>query len=178
MLKKLTKEEVQFIKDLSKEMKEQDTKGTAQPYGLVITQKVVRRVDNGIGDEVWCYWQDTEYSSNRFEEFLNDIAEYYGKDNKIYKAFKKAGSFKEIYKDFDLLELAEDIDADIYEVAFNNEVDLSRFNFFLTEKAANEYIEKDKHNLCSPNTYGVHLYKNEEMSNLIKIIHKIAENLE
>jgi len=173
----LTNEEIDFIKNLSKEIKEQDTRGTAQPYGLVITQRVVRRVEDGIGDEVWCYWCDTEYPSNKFKDFLEDLKESYGEDNEIYKKFKNAGSFEEIYKDYNLLELAEDIDADIYEVAFNNEVDLSRFNFFLTEKAANEYIEKDKHNLHFPDTYGVHLWKNEEMANLIKIIHKIADNV-
>ena len=174
----LTKEEIAFLKNLSKQIKEQDTRGTAQPYGLVITQRVVRRVDEGIGDEIWCYWQDTEYSSNRFQEFLNDMAEYYGKESTIFKKIQQAGSFEAIYKDFNLSKLMEDIDADIYEVAFNDEVDLSRFNFFLTEEAANKYIEQDKHNLFYPKTFGVHLYKNDEMCNLIQIIHKIAENSE
>jgi hypothetical protein len=49
-------------------------------------------------------------------------------------------------------------------------------NFFLTEKAAKEYIEKNKHNLNNPGTYGIHLYRNPEMQRLYKFILSIKKD--
>ena len=176
--KNLTQEDVNFIKELAYQLKNQDTRGTASPCGFVLTQRVVRRVENGFGDEVWCYWNDEEYHADEFNRFLEDIEDYYGENSEVYIKFKKAGNFKEIYNSFELQDLIEEIEMDIYEVAFNDEVDLSNFNFFLTEKAANEYIEKDKHNLFMPKTFCAYLKKNDEMAKIINLFKKMADELE
>jgi hypothetical protein len=173
--KHLTKEDIEFIRNLSHEMKTQDTRGTAQPYGLTILQEqYIRFCGEEEGDEIWCYWKCQEYRENQFEEFKQDALRYYEEDPDIYEAIQQLESFDDLYWD---AELAEKIEADVYWVGIDENVDINRFNFFLTEKAANEYIEKDRHNLRRPSTYGVHLYKNDEMKKLIEVIHKLAEEL-
>ena len=74
-------------------------------------------------------------------------------------------------------QLMDELDMKCFDCNIDHEVSLNRFNFFLTEKAAKEYIEKDRHNLRKVKTYGVYLYKNDEMLNVINILKKIGKEL-
>ena len=179
-LNQLTEEDIKFIKNLSHEIKTQDTRATAQPYGLTITQEKIVRKDEGCGSELACEWNGEMYAEYEWPQFLQDIEEYYDRDEYIGTLLEKVLSLIQDMKGFQELRdtnEAEYIEADVYEVDIEQVVDPMKFNFFLTEKAAYEYIENDKHNLRNPKTFGVYLKKNDEMLKLLEVIHKIADSL-
>jgi len=167
----LTPEDIKFIKELSHEIKTQDTRGTAQPYGLTVLQEFMYPTCGGYADELVCEWGDRLYREDEWDEFVEDIKEVYEDD--IVEEIESMDGF------LDLMDssLSDEIEASVSYVIIDRKPDPMRFNFFLTEKAAQEYIEKDKHNLHNPSLFGVYLHKNDEMKKLIEIIHKLAEAL-
>ena len=171
----LTREEKNFLKNIAHELKTQDTRGTAQPYGLTITEEKIKRVCDGCGEETWCYWNGEDYSAAQWEDFVEDVKEYCGDETDCpeLKAILKMNSFKDL-KDTNA---AYELEADVYDIVRERVVNLSSFNFFLTEKAAFKYIEDDHYNLSNPQTYGVYLKKNPEMEKVIELLIKIGEQI-
>lgn len=180
----LTPEDIEFIKNLSHEMKTQDNRSTAQPYALVIRNKTrqIRDFDNC--DNKGVYWNEGEYDT--FEEFIEAFREYYLEDADSHPAI-------------DLIEEEEIDDVDnlrCYEYPLNRLINepISTFgyedvmtadssngmyegNLFLTEKACRKHIEQNSHHFREPDTYGIHLTRNPEMEKLYQVIHKLAEVL-
>jgi len=175
-LNNLTPEDIAFIKNLSHEMRTQDTRGTAQPYGLTITQEEIVRKDKGCGSELACNWNDEFYSEDDWDRFLEDVKEHYEEwniENTSVQSVLNMSGFSELRDTFE----ADFLDADIFEIDRERVINPMQFNFFLTEKGANEYLKKDAHNLSKPQTFGVYLKRNDEMSKLIEVIHKIADGI-
>ena len=176
-LNNLTPEDIAFIKELSHEMRTQDTRGTAQPYGLTITQEEIVRKDKGCGSELACNWNDEFYLEDDWDRFLEDVKEYYegwNIENTSIQSVLNMLNFNELRDTFE----ADFLDADIFEIDRERVIDPMKFNFFLTEKGANEYLKQDRHNLSKPQTFGVYLKRNDEISKLIEIVHKIADSVE
>ena len=180
---KLSKEDIEFIKNLSHEMKTQDNRCTAQPYALVIRNKnrEVRDFDNCENKGV--YWNESEYDS--FEEFVESFKDYYLEDNETHEVIdylndniEDIGDLRRHeYEFYDLFGIQ--ISTFAYEDVMTSDSikGLYEGNFFLTENACKLYIERNRHNLNSPDTYGIHLYRNPEMEKLYEIIHKLADML-
>lgn len=179
----LSKEDIDFIKNLSREITTQDTRGTASPYGLIIGKKETQIADYDNCDNKAINWGESEYDS--FEEFIEAIEEYYLED---CEQSDIVDFIKENCTDIDDLKNYE------YEIAYQTKDSFHVYgynivdtfnpnlhcvgNFFLTDKSAKEYIENNKHNLGkSAFTYGIHLYRNPEMKKLIEIIVKLGEKL-
>jgi hypothetical protein len=176
MTPQLTKEDLKFIKNLSNEMNTQDTRATAQPYGLVIGQKNTVVTDWDCGDKYNIHRGESDYET--YEAFMESLTEDgYEVDSNIIKFLK------ENCEDISDLKYHEskisDIIGDSFSVMAVKEVeDFSPNNyggnFFLTEKSAFEYVKRNSHNLNKPFTYGIHLCRNPEMQRLVEIIHKLA----
>lgn len=174
---KLMKEDIEFVKDLAKELETQDTRGTAQPCVYVITQEVIHTVPEGYSDELMCYWQESEYFEEDWNQFKEDLINYYGEDeiNELSVShILEMNSFADLKDSVE----AEDIEAVVVYIERKQEPLLSRFNIFLTEKAAKEYIEKDRHNLKKPRIWVEYLWKNKEISQLAKVITLLAKELD
>ena len=171
----LTKEEIAFIKELSHEMKTQDNRGTAQPYCLMLQEEVERPVPDDMGSNVLIRWNDESYYNHSFKELKEEMLEYYENNSEILASVKKSDSFLNLIRNM-RFRLSS---PDFYTVDYNtdHEVVSNSANFFLTEKAYNEHIKANKHNLKNPRSYGIHLFRNWEMEELFKIIHKLAESL-
>lgn len=178
---KLTPKQIEFIKKLSKEMNTQDTRFTAQPYALVLREEVIRPIPNGYGDELIAYWQEEEYSE--WDEFIEALKEYYeyGADaasdytceNEVKSIVEQMSNFQELQNSSE----ADKIDCTVLNVKIEKEIKENNANFFFTEKAYNEYIKRNGHNLNKHDSYGIHLYRNREMEQLIEVIHTLARSL-
>lgn len=179
----LTKDEIDFIKNLSKEITTQDTRCTATPYGLVIGKKERQITDFDNCEHEAIHWNESDYDS--FEEFIEALEQYYLEDcdqNDIVDYIKdNCDDINDLRNyEYEITNIIQDS----FSVYGYNIVDTFNpnlhciGNFFLTDKSAKEYIQNNKHNLGeSAFTYGIHLYRNEEMRKLIEIIVKLGEKL-
>jgi len=178
---KLTQEDIDFIKNLSHEMKTQDNRGTAQPYGLIIGGKTTQIADFDNCDNKAVHWNESEYYS--FEDFIESLEDYYLEDAESHPVIDFIKSH-----DIDDLDNLRNYEYDINELisepinvyGYTVEDDFTSHtlgNFFLTDKSAKAYVEANKHNMRKPFTYGIHLYRNPEMERLYQIIHKMADSL-
>ena len=177
----LSQEQIDFIKNLSHEMKTQDNRGTAQPYGLIIGQKKKQITDYDDATHKAIHWIDCEYDS--YAEFIDALKGYYDEDGNSQSAISYIYDTCEDIDDIRREEysinalLNDRISVYGYEVVSDYSPGLCGGNFFMTDKSAKAYIESNRHNLNQPYTYGIHLYRNHEMKNLYEIIHKLAEVL-
>ena len=176
----MTQEDKDFIISLANEMQTQDTRGTAQPYGLVITNE---HIVSGMNSDLFFYLNranDMEYYEDDLMEMIADLEDWMEEDeykdmlsdigkyniNTFYRFNMFCGEY--IPSEWDKIGYIVQRTADSTNGCYEG-------NFFLTEKSANEYIERNKHNLNKPGTYGVHLYRNPEMERLYDIIFKLAK---
>lgn len=179
----MTQEDKDFIISLANEMQTQDTRCTAQPYGLVITNEhIVSGMDSDYSDLF--FYLDRDNDTTYYEEDLPemiadlegwmDLDEYKDMLSDIDKynvnTFYRFSMFCDEYipSEWDKIGYIVQRTADSTNGCYEG-------NFFLTEKSAKDYIERNKHNLNKPGTYGVHLYRNPEMERLYDIIFKLAK---
>lgn len=172
---KLTDTQKAFILNLSHEMKTQDTRCTAQPYGLILTEEVIEVRGQDYASSCAVYWNEREYFD--YGEFKNDVNEYYTDEEKP-EWVEKANNcirFSDLEHHIDY----EDTDntPSIFWYERTQVPKKMNSNFFLTEKGYEEYLSKDRHNLVKPESFGIHLRRNNEMVQVIEIIHTIADQL-
>lgn len=163
----LEKEDIEFIKNLSHEMKTQDTRCTAQPYGLIILEKKTRVLPQGFGDEHIAVYDSMEFT---FEELL----EFFEDDEESMSLLKEHDSLRSLQNSYE----AQKLNIDVYDISRELEANENNANFFLTEKAYYEHIKRNGHNLSEPQSYGIHLFRNAEMKRLVEVVHKLAEVLD
>jgi len=165
----LSNEDILFIKNLSNEMKTQDTRATAQPYGLILLQEKEELRPSGFGDGYVAVHDSESYYS--FKDLVKGLEDYYGMDN------VDLGGATSLYELQDTAEALQ-YNIDVYAFEKDHVPNKMSSNFFITEKAYHDYIDRDGHNLVKPQSFGIHLTRNSEMENLYKIIHKLADILE
>lgn len=175
----LNKEDQEFIKNLSHEMKTQDNRFTAQPYALVVRQEVQNLLPIEYSEGIFTLYDHGAAEEYReWDEWIDSIRpddEDNFRDDKYKENFKEAielGSFEEM-KDSELEDFFE---VSINAVKYNQEIKENSFNLFLTEKAYDEHLRVNRHNLVKPDSYGVHLFRNPEMEKLYNVIHKLADS--
>jgi len=169
----LQQTDIDFIKNLSHEMKTQDNRATAQPFGLILLTEQEYLLPDGYGDETMARWNDESYDN--FPDLMEDLIEYYGSDDENIQSIIASGysELRHLQSDYN----AGALDIEIFSIKKEHQPNKMQSNFFITEKAYNEYIRKDGHNLNKPQSYGIHLTRNKEMRQLYEIIHKLADIL-
>ncbi len=175
MNKNLTREDIDFIINLSKEMKTQDNRSTAQPYGLTIMQEQEEARPDGCGEHLLYRWLEETYYEDDWDSFKEDCLEYYEEDSLIHKTVKELNSFNEVMSGFGL---SDDMGLESFNYDLVDTVKPYQFQFFLTEKACFNHIDRNRHNLREPKSYGVCLTRNPEMEQLYSVIHKMADMIE
>ena len=174
----LSKNDIAFIKELSHKMKTQDNRGTAQPYALIIGEKTTRVTDPRYSDNVAVHWCENNYYS--LDSLIKGIAEFHNDEHHlaIQCITENIADMSDLFRyEYEISQLLGD-SFNVY--AYEEVEDFSGSyggNFFMTEESAKNYIEQNRHNLSEPFTYGIHLYRNPEMTKLYEIIHKLAEVL-
>lgn len=172
----LSQQQIDFIIDLSNEMKTQDTRCTAQPYGLILTEEVIEVRGEDYANNCAAYWNEHSYYD--FQEFVDAVADYYEDDEnhpKWVDAINGCNCFSDLEHELPMHQ--ENYEPNIYWYERTQVPTKMNSNFFLTEKGFNDYIAKDRHNLTKPESFGIHLRRNDEMAQVIEIIHAIADQL-
>ncbi len=172
---KLSSEDIIFIKNLSNEINTQDNRCTAKPftYRIQQSQKVIsldssqyNNIGITIDDD---YYDDIEDCFEYVEECVNEENE---SDDYYVQIITK--SELEDYLD----ELGKDYN--YYSWQYEDRLCSSSqggTNCFLTEKACEDFIKSNSHNLSNPKSYVVHEFRNNEMKQLIELVHKLAKIL-
>ena len=106
------------------------------------------------------------------------LQECYEENEELLEEINECNCFDDIKQLIEWsMDSKESCNFDIIHYHITEEVETRDFNFFLTEKAYNEHIRINRHNLRNPKSYGVHCYRNEEMKTLYEIIHKLSDIL-
>jgi len=177
-----SKEDIAFILNLSNEMKTQDNMSTAQPFSILLTTEQKEYRPEGTADDFDIIHDGEDYT---LEDFADMVLQYL-EDREITsdsgivilkRDFKRYPSIATVE-----LWLMEYSIEDVFKYeTMNYELtqDCTKMNanFFITKKAYNAHIKANGHNLNNPTPYGIHLYRNQEMEDLYKIIHKLADSL-
>lgn len=150
----LSEEEYQFLKELAHELRTQDNRMTASPYFYtIVTYRLYPALeDTGCGPTQFTDTGDGDaFTANTRAEVEKVITEAYAPDP------VPEGRFDEILE-------------------YGTHMVQENHNVFLTEKACNQYLEKNSHKLCSrskPQSYVDYADRNPEMARLLDILRKI-----
>lgn len=172
---KITKEEIEFLKNLQKEMNTQDHVGQAAPRYWVIRDydKVLgEKLDNPDGlvvyiDHERCVnikykiFQDDDYVIGKVKDFLKENS---------YDFFEN--DFDDI---FDIDDLREWMSEEVPESRIvEYEIIIKYSGFFLTQKAAEEHLRANYYHYSDEaTTYAMTAWRSEEADMLYKILHSV-----
>jgi hypothetical protein len=177
-MKKLTKDDLQFLKELANEYATQSNRGTAFPYAIALQEeKMVANFHNegehinlydNDGDCIW----DSQYSD---ESNLESIINWLDLDLTIEELSKEILRVTsntpncESVKDW-LEEQKEEVNELNYDLEhqYNS-------NLFFTESGYESHIKQNRHNLSNPRSYGIYLDRNPQMERLLRIIMKFSD---
>lgn len=153
----VTDEQYDFLRNLSKELKTQDNRITANPVFCVYEKKIVF-VPDDCGDHI--NWFDNEGSILSKKDIKKIIKEYL-KDNKD----------SSILDEEDILEELE------YRKASYNieDVKVSGQSYF-TEKAAQKHIDQNHYHYKEPFVFAESAWRNYEFQKLREIILNLTNN--
>ena len=173
----MTKEELEFLKDLQRELKEQDTDGQSAPRFWGILEEGQQVVPDGFGDyievidgncedaesftpEEYVKFIEEKLSEENDEEDLNEPWETVDKDD-IYKVIDFANRFLER-------------NAEIFEIKKTTQIS-DRTGCFLTKRAAKKHIELNgyhynNYHYNNPKTYAMTAWRNPEFEKFMSII--------
>lgn len=144
-----------FLMNLSKELTTQDHRGTAMPYFFQVQTTHRIAVPEGCGNEAWHY--DGTFLETD-EEVIDFIYSYNAED----LSKKKIKAMSSHQRDQYLKKIGFRV------VNYDYEHRLE--NAFLTEKACEEHIRINKHNLRQPQSYLSHAFRNPELEQVLSFI--------
>ncbi len=148
----ISDESYEFLMNLSRELNEQDNRGTRMPYFFQVQTKHQTAVPEGKGITAWY----NDGSLIETEEEIKEVIEEY-QDYTVDYALLDDDTKEEIL-----------IDAGYSKVSYDYEPRYE--NAFLTSKACDAHIESNRHNLSSPVNYLSYASGNPELEKLIEIL--------
>jgi len=176
----LSKDQIDFIKNLSHEMKTQDNMDTAQPFAFLLTTEQKEYRPDGIAEDNFDIIYDGEaYSLEDFADNILQHIEDYEIDNvdRLREELKNSNCIETVELWLIKYELSDEFVFEILNYELVQDCTKHNTNFFLTKKAYDEHIRLNGHNLNNPKLNGKCLSRNPEMEKLYEIIHKLAEVL-
>ena len=176
----LSDEDTKFLMDLGKEMLNQDTRSTAQPYGLTVQKKETIITDEEFADD-WTLFSEGDIVAEGLKQakaYLTDeIHENIigaDSDAKKLELVKELGILLNVDDDDDLQSYISDRkelrDYCYYPTTQRWAID-ERMVFTFSDREAREYAGRGE----DYRTYGVYLGRSPIMSRLCEILLKIGE---
>lgn len=155
----MKKEQIEFLKNLKKEILTQDNLATRDVMFAVMETKEHYGIDRECCERQVLIIDDEIYEN--ISEVIDDFPN-------LEKELLQAADLEDVCY---LLNDGYGYDARLSGVIEINEFDfMNGQSVFFTSKACKEFIEKNKHNLSSPVCYGISAWNNPEMNNLREII--------
>jgi hypothetical protein len=154
-----------FLVELAKEMQLQDNRCTDGPIAFIIQEKKERDCRDGCHD-YYTYYDNEESSKvlgdwSEDEELWDEFADFYYKENDVNIENSDFNSYEDEFRDWLVNE------KEYSEIAVKKEWVASEGPFFLTAKSAEEHIKNNGHHYSEPRTYGVHVFRNPELEELL-----------
>ncbi|OUT11594.1 hypothetical protein B9N62_06300 [Campylobacter concisus] len=176
----LSDEDTKFLMDLGKEMLNQDTRSTAQPYGLTVQKKEIIITDEEFADN-WTLFSEGDavaeglkqaktYLIDEIHEKLIDADD----DTQKLELAKELGILLNVDDDDDLqsyIRDREELRDYCYYPTMQRWVVDERMVFTFSDREAREYAKRGE----NYRTYGVYLGRSPIMSRLCEILLKIGE---
>jgi hypothetical protein len=165
----ISKEDLEFLKDLQNELNTQDNDGTADPLYWGVLEEKEEYVPEGCGEPRISY-DDGSWTLEEAVESVNEVINEYDKDTQ--------DEWKDIWKDDaeDVCNfMRETLKWDFCDVYYVEKVDrISNYSgAFLTKRACKQHIEKNHYHYDNPRTYAMCAYRNYELERLLKILKTI-----
>ncbi|WP_295147963.1 hypothetical protein [uncultured Campylobacter sp.] len=176
----LSDEDAEFLMDLGKEMLKQDTRSTAQPYGLTVQKKETIITDEEFADN-WTLFSEGDavaeglkrakaYLIDEIHENLIDA----DSDAQKLELVKELGILLNVDDDDGLQSYIRDrkeLNDYSYYPTMQRWIADERMVFTFSDREAREYAERGE----NYRTYGVYLGRSPIMSRLCEILLKIGE---
>ena len=156
----MTKEDIEFLKDLQHEINTQETDGQADPRFWVVNQsKRDWGFESGYADDIMiCNCDGDTWETT--EEFLDYLVE----DGYLYKS-----EIDENY-DYNFDEILALLDnSDFYICGYRDEDSIVSDTFFLTKRACEQHIEQNGYHYSKPHTYAMTAWRSPEYERFMKI---------
>jgi hypothetical protein len=190
--RKISDEEIKFLRELQKEMNTQDTLGQRDPRYWVIrgTERIYHIEPDG-ADGIVFYYSDSTYTEDEFKNLLYDdiLPEIFDDGNYRYE-YEEDGTETslEIYKITndkeenvewlsDLEEIIEYLQEQGYDISYSGYIDM-KYNYpgpvFLTNKAANEHLKENYYHYSEDaHPYALTAWRCPEIETLYEILHNV-----
>lgn len=176
----LSDEDTKFLMDLGKEMLNQDTRSTAQPYGLTVQKKETIITDEEFADD-WTLFSEGDIVAEGLKQakayLIDEIHEKLidaDSDAQKLELVKELGILLDVDDDDDLQSYIRDReelrDYYYYPTTQRWVVD-ERMVFTFSDREAREYAGRGE----NYRTYGVYLGRSPIMSRLCEILLKIGK---
>lgn len=176
----LSDEDTKFLMDLGKEMLDQDTRSTAQPYGLTVQKKETIITDEEFADD-WTLFSEGDIVAEGLKQakayLIDEIHENLidaDSDAQKLELVKELGILLNVDDDDDLQSYIRDReelrDYSYYPTTQRWAID-ERMVFTFSDREAREYAGRGE----NYRTYGVYLGRSPIMSRLCEILLKIGE---
>lgn len=176
----LSDEDTKFLMDLGKEMLNQDTRSTAQPYGLTVQKKETIITDEEFADD-WTLFSEGDIVAEGLKQakayLIDEIHENLidaDSDAKKLELVKELGILLNVDDDDDLQSYIRDREKlrdYSYYPTMQRWIADERMVFTFSDREAREYAGRGE----NYRTYGVYLGRSPIMSRLCKILLKIGE---
>lgn len=176
----LSDEDTKFLMDLGKEMLDQDTRSTAQPYGLTVQKKETIITDEEFADD-WTLFSEGDIVAEGLKQakayLIDEIHENLidaDSDAQKLELVKELGILLNVDDDDDLQSYIRDReelrDYSYYPTTQRWAID-ERMVFTFSDREAREYAGRGE----NYRTYGVYLGRSPIMSRLCEILLKIGK---
>jgi hypothetical protein len=160
--------------EISTNINNQDNRCTASPYFYQVQTKKEVAAYEGCGTEVWynsdlCKTLKTEEDIKEYiiEDMLDNMDPEYSTDEANILAEEDYLGLTE----YDITEYLEEHNFNKYDVQEENVYE----NMFFTEKACDQHIKINKHNMNEPRSYVQHAYRNPELEVVIKFLSSLTK---
>ncbi len=148
-------ENYEFLMNLSRELNEQDNRGTRTPYFFQVQIRHQIAAPDGNGITAW-------FNDGHLVETYEEIKELIEEQMIEMELSKQYSSMSDSDKEYFLESIG--YKKVYYDYEFRYE------NAFLTSKACDAHIEANRHNLSSPVNYLSYASRNPELEKLMEIL--------
>lgn len=155
------------IVEIGKQRKVQNNRATGDPLYFSVEDVVWTPAHEGCGERT-VFYLGNETETYAIDELKEHLADYYEMD--------VPPEFDEWVKDEDAYAISVHLDKMGLPHRYGEESKSHvRSNVFFTEKACEEHIASNLHNLHDPHSYAEHAYRNHEMKSVIELIDLITK---
>ena len=172
----LSKEDIEFLKQFGKELKDQENDCQASPRYWTVGDWVETRVPNGEGDTRFLL-PEWDYATLEFDELKKELLGEY-KDCFSESQISEIEELVDFgfYADDDLLEMAKKVDLDASIIGVEDKHIIRPNTMFLTKQEAKDHIAANHYHYTNKaHTYAMTAWRAQKVKRLFEILEKLGD---